>query len=115
MLEGSRGIGQAEVHDQKVEGAEASVKSGFPFVTGCNANEVVSTAKVNLGEDLRIPKAVKQIWNEREWIMILSSDGIETTPINTKVKRTILFLDKKDRSTTCGLRRSNEVTSEVLL
>jgi hypothetical protein len=51
MLERGGSIGEAEVHDQEIEGAILGSEGGFPFVTWSDMDEIVCTLKVDLGED----------------------------------------------------------------
>jgi hypothetical protein len=52
MLKSSGSVSEAEVHDQEVERAVASVEGSLPFIAGSNAYKVIRSMEVNLGEDL---------------------------------------------------------------
>ncbi len=45
-------IGEAKVHDEEIEGAVAGSEGGLPVITGSNADKVVSSMEVDLGEDV---------------------------------------------------------------
>ncbi len=51
-LESSGSVGEAEVHDEEIEGAVAGSEGGLPFITGSDADKVVSSTEVDLGEDV---------------------------------------------------------------
>ena len=81
-LESCRSIGKTKMHDHEIERAILSLESGLPFVTWSDANEVVGCLKINLGVNIRMAKAIKEVWDERQWITILFGDSIEATPVN---------------------------------
>ena len=76
-----------------------SVEHSFPFVSRCNANKVVCVSKVDLGIDLSLVRCIKKVSTEWKQILILLCNFIESSIVDAKVKRTILFLDKEDGST----------------
>ena len=82
MLESSGSVGEAEVHDHKIEGSIMSSEGGFPFITGSDADKVVGTTEVNLGIDGGGVEAIKEVGNEQKRISVFLGDGIKTTPIN---------------------------------
>ena len=76
-----------------------SAECSFPFISRCDANEVVCMSKVNLGIDSSLTRHIEKVSNEWKQIPILLCNFVKSSIINTKVKRTILFLDKEDGST----------------
>ena len=92
MLESGESICEAEVHDKEVEGAIAGSEGSLPFVAGSNADEVVGSPEVDLGEDVRIAEAIEEVRNEWERVAIFFGDGIEATPIDAQSERSVLFL-----------------------
>ena len=57
-------------------------KCGLPFIAWSNANKVVGSLKVDLGEDSGMVKAIKEVWDEWQWIMIFFGDSIEAMPVD---------------------------------
>ena len=62
-------------------------------------NEVVHVSKVDLGIDSSLVRHVEKVGNEWKQILILLHNFVESSIVDTKAKRTILFLDKEDGST----------------
>ena len=56
-------------------------------------------SKVDLGIDSSLMRCIEKVGNEWKWIPILLCNFVESSIINAKAKRTILFLDKEDGST----------------
>jgi hypothetical protein len=50
------------VHDLELVRPISSVESGFPFVALSDADEVVSSLKVDLGENMRRAQSIEEIW-----------------------------------------------------
>ena len=67
------------MHDHE---AILCLKCGLPFVAWSDANKVVGSLKVNLGEDGGMVKAIEEVWDEWQWITIFFGDSIEATPVN---------------------------------
>jgi hypothetical protein len=85
-LECGRSIGEAKVHDQKVEGAISGSEGSFPFVTWSDMDKVVCASKVDLGEDTQVVEAIEEVWDERKGIVISFGDSIEAMPINAEAE-----------------------------
>ena len=63
--------------------------------------------KVDLGIDSSLARHVEKVGNEWKQIPILLCNFIESSIVDAKAKRTILFLDEEDGSTEGQLRWSN--------
>ena len=72
-LESHRSICQAEGHDIPLEGTIPCVERGFPFITFCNADQVVRMAEINLRVDLGLARGIKEIGNKGKWIAVFLS------------------------------------------
>lgn len=48
-----------------------SVEGSFPFISLSDADEVVSIAEVQFGEDLHMTERLKEGFNQREGILVL--------------------------------------------
>ena len=93
-LEGGGSIGEAEMHDEEIEGAVASAEGGLPLVAWGDANEVVGSSEIDLGENLRVAEAIEEVWDERERVAILLGDLVEAAPIDTEAERAVFLLDE---------------------
>jgi len=51
-------VGQAEGHNQPLEGSVLGAKGGFPFVTFPDADEVIGVPQINLGIDPRLARRI---------------------------------------------------------
>ena len=56
-------------------------------------------SKVDLGVDSSFTRCVEKVSNEWKQILILLHNFVESSIVDAKVKRTILFLDEEDGST----------------
>jgi hypothetical protein len=65
--------------------AIAGSKGSFPLISFLNLDLVISIKEVKFAENLGIIKLVKKLTNQRNRIVILHHDGIETLVINTKL------------------------------
>jgi hypothetical protein len=65
--------------------AIAGLKGSFPLISFLNLDLVISIKEVKFAEDLGIIKLVKKLTNQRNRIVILYCDGIETLVINIKL------------------------------
>ena len=64
--------------------AIAGSKSSFLLISFLNSDLVISIKEVKFAENLGIIKLVKKLTNQRNRIVILHHDGIETLVINIK-------------------------------
>ncbi|KIM63316.1 hypothetical protein SCLCIDRAFT_117979, partial [Scleroderma citrinum Foug A] len=69
-LESRRSICQAKGHDIPLEGTILHVKCGFPFITFCNADQVVHMAEINLRVDLGLARGIEEVQYQREWVVV---------------------------------------------
>ncbi|KIM63047.1 hypothetical protein SCLCIDRAFT_118487, partial [Scleroderma citrinum Foug A] len=93
-LESHGSICQAEGHDIPLEGMILHAERGFPFITFCNADQVVHVAEINLRVDLGLARGIKEIRDKGKWIAVLLSQLVLSLVIDAKVERTILFANK---------------------
>ena len=57
-VESHRSICQAKGHDIPLEGTIPHAERGFPFITFCNADQVVCVAEINLRVDLGLARGI---------------------------------------------------------
>lgn len=76
-------IGEAEWHDKQFEGFVACYAYDLGFVSFGNANLVVPGAQVEFGEVSRFAKLVEEIRYQGNWVLVLNSDLVEHSIIDT--------------------------------
>ena len=64
-------VSKAFRHYQPLKGSVMSPEGGLPFVSCCNANQMVRVLEVDFSVDSCFLWCVEQIGNERKWISIL--------------------------------------------
>ena len=69
-LKGCRSICQAKGHDIPLEGPIPRAEHGFPFITFCNADQVVCMAEINLRVDLGLARGIEEVRYQREWVVV---------------------------------------------
>ena len=57
-------VHKAVVHDLEFVRTVVSAKSGFPFVSIGNVDQVVGSSEVDFGEDVRRAQSVEEIWDQ---------------------------------------------------
>jgi len=67
----------------------------LPLMASCNANIVVASAEVELGVDLCAVQLVEEIGDKWNWVLILLSDLVEVSEVNTELQGAILLLHKE--------------------
>ena len=100
MLESAGSVRETKWHDKPLKRPIVSVESGFPLMSFSDPYEVVGMPKIDLGVNMSRARSIEKIRDEWEWIAILVCDAVQTPIVNTESQRTVLFLYKKDRSTT---------------
>ncbi|KIM55473.1 hypothetical protein SCLCIDRAFT_134567 [Scleroderma citrinum Foug A] len=60
-LESHGSIGQAEGHDIPLEETIPHVEHGFPFITFCNADQVVCMVEIDLRVDLGLARGIEEV------------------------------------------------------
>ena len=71
LLKSCRSISKAFWHYQPLRGSVMSLEGSLPFVSCCDANQVVCVPQVDFGVDSCFSWCVEQIGNEWKWITIL--------------------------------------------
>ena len=69
-LKGCGSICQAEGHDIPLEGTIPRAERGFPFITFCNADQVVCMVEINLRVDLGLARGIEEVRYQREWVAV---------------------------------------------
>ena len=71
LLKSCGSVSKAFWHYQPLKRSIMSLEGGFPFVSCCNANQMVHVPEVNFSVDSCFLWCVEQIGNEWKWITIL--------------------------------------------
>ena len=98
-LEHSGSTGKSHQHDQELKGALTHLEGCLPFVSGCNLKIVVARTDVKLGVDLCAAKLVEEVGDKWYWVLILPSNLVEVSKVDTESEGAILLLGKENRHT----------------
>jgi hypothetical protein len=112
--EGGGGVGQTEGKYEELVVTVAGTEGSLRHVLVCDADLVVSGAKVDLAEDSGSLQAVEQFVNPGEGIAVLDGDVVESTIINTHTHGAVFLLHEQDGSTERRLGRSDEASGGQL-
>jgi len=96
-LEGIWCADQSEGHDSKLKLTPMCLESRFMFFTGCQANLIKASPKIQARKPAGLGQLVQQLihyWN-REFT--LDSQGVEHPVVDTEPPRTILLADQEHR------------------
>ena len=96
-LECSRAVCESEEHYQGFEESTIGAKCCLQLVTLLDANIVITPPDIELGEVFRTSELIYEFRNDRQWVAVLHSHGIECTVVLNQAKRTILLLNEKHR------------------
>ena len=69
-LESHGSICQAKGHDIPLKGTIPHAERGFPFITFCNADQVVHMVEINLRVDLGLARGIEEVRYQREWVAV---------------------------------------------
>jgi len=97
-LETRRGIRKSEGHNAESERAEWSHECGLPFITGSDADLVVTGFQVELRKDFRSADAVHHLVDTRQRVTVLDRDIVQFAVINDWSVGSILFPNEEHRS-----------------
>ena len=71
------------------------MKSGLPFMTFSDADQVISMLEVERCINMSLAGCIEEVRNEWKWIPVFLSDFVKTTVVNTKSEGAILFADER--------------------
>ncbi|KIK14813.1 hypothetical protein PISMIDRAFT_642001, partial [Pisolithus microcarpus 441] len=115
LLEGSWWLSETKRHDSPLIGPIAGVKSGLPFITIGDVDEVVGMVEVNFGVNLCMAWGTKKVGDQWQQVVVLLSDLVKALEINTELEGAILLFYKKDRGTVSRGRLFDEPVAKVLI
>src|SRR6266481_8173174 len=116
-LEGSRAVGETEVHDQGFEKSTVHLEGCFPLITLFDAHIVISPMYVQLHEVLGFGfrNLVDNIGDEGEWVGVLHCHGIELPVVLHEPELTLLLINKEDWGCHGRFQRVDSTTCKILL
>ena len=114
-LESGGSIGETLRHDEPFEGSISRSEGCLPFISGGDPDEMIGVLEVDLGINSRGSGTVQEIGDEGERITVLFGDAVESAEVHAEPQRTILFLDKEDRSTMRRCRLADKAMAEIFV
>ena len=76
-----------------------SGEDGFLDILLSNSNLIIARLQVNFRENFCSLQLIEQVLNTREWILVLDSDLVEATIINTQAQTKIFLGSEEHRCT----------------
>ena len=70
------------------------MEGSLPFVPFMDPDKVVCMPEINLGEKSGLARAIQEVGDTREWIMVFLRDSIEAPEVEAKSQGAILLLDE---------------------
>ncbi|KAF9796069.1 hypothetical protein IEO21_11038 [Rhodonia placenta] len=94
-LEGRGGIGEAEEHHQGFVQSPVSHKGRLPFVTGFDANVVVSPSDIELRKERSATELIHHLGDQRQRVAIFDRDRVQPAIVLHGSKRPFLLFDEE--------------------
>ena len=77
-----------------LEGTIAGTEGSLPFVPFMDLDKVVYVPEIDLRGKLGLTRAIQEVRDVREWIMVFLRDSIEAPEVDAKSQGAILLLDE---------------------
>jgi len=84
VLEGARGVTEAERHHLVLKQAIATAKCRLPFFTLSHPEEVIAISHVQFGEVFCAGQTLQQFPNEWEGVAVLDGDFVQSAVVHTE-------------------------------
>ena len=94
MLESGWSIGKTEGHNTSLEGTIAGTEGSLPFVSFMDADKVVCMPEIDLCKKLGLMRAIQEVGDAREWVLVFLHDSIEAPEVDAKSQGAIFLLDE---------------------
>ena len=114
-LECGRRIAQPIVHNEEIKRTIPRPEGGFPFIAFCNPDEVISTSEVEFCETLGHPEMIQEVWDEREGVLILPSNFVQSSVVNAESEQAIFFLYEENSSSGGRFRLMDKSFGQIVL
>ena len=85
LLKGCGCIGKPFRHYRPLERAVSSSECSFPFISGCDSDQVVRMSEIDLGINSCLLGCVLEVRDEWKWISVFFGNPIESSKIDTKL------------------------------
>ena len=95
-LEHGGSIAESKEHDGGFEESHGGNESSFPLILLSDVNVVISPMNVEFGEQCGLLHIIDEFWDEREWIGISDSVGVQVAVILAWTKGSILLWYKEE-------------------
>jgi len=107
--------GQDKRHDQPLKEALFRFEGFLPYINWFYWNLVISLLHINLAKELGTLELIKKIINPRDHALVLESDFIQGSIINTEFPRSILLLHQHNWAPTRRGAWSNVSLADELM
>ena len=95
VLKCGQRVGKSHWHDKKFKGAITGLKHCFPFVTGGDADVVISGTQVKFGVDFGQPKVVNEVLDQWYGVSILLGNLVEVLKLTQSRRVPSFFLESR--------------------
>ena len=95
-LEGRRGVGHSEVHDQGFEEALVGLECDFPLITLLDVDVVKAPLNIEFCEEPGSFLTIDEIVDQREWVLVLHCHRIKHLVVLYEPEATVLLFDEED-------------------
>ena len=96
-LKNAWSVSQTKGHNHVLEKSKMCSKCSLPLIAITYPDKVEGVLKVKDHEHLAALDMIKEVVDEREWVLVLLHDGIEPMVIDTKAELTRFLVHKEDR------------------
>ena len=103
-LEHGGSIAESKKHDSGFEESHGGNESGFPLILLLDVNVIISPMNVEFGEQCGLLHIIDEFWDEREWIGISDSVGVQVAVILAWTKGFVLLWYKEEGGGLGGFR-----------
>ena len=100
-------IAESEEHDGGFEESHGGNESGFPLILFSDANVVISPSNVEFGKQGGLLHVINKFRDEREWIGISDSVGVQVVVILAWTKGSVLLWYEEEGGGLGGFRGYN--------
>ena len=70
------------------------MEGSFPFVPFMDLDKMVCVPEINLRGESGLARAIQEVGDAREWIMVFLRNSIEAPEVNAKSQGAIFLLDE---------------------
>ena len=108
-------IGKSKRHNKKFIGVIAGSEGSLVFISRADSDLVIARVKIKFSEVFCFAKAIVEVINAWDGEVVLNSNIIETTIVDTHPHRSIFLFHEKDGCTKRAARGANVSSIEVFI